>query len=110
MRTFIHIKDIARSFEYGIENFTNMKNQVYNVGNEKLNYSKEDVCNLIQSKLPGYIYFAEIGEDKDKRNYIVSYKKISKTGFKLNYSIEEGIDELSRTIPIINLKSKFSNV
>jgi nucleoside-diphosphate-sugar epimerase len=110
MRTFIHIKDIARSFEYGIENFTNMKNQVYNVGNEKLNYSKEDVCNLIQSKLPGYIYFAEIGEDKDKRNYIVSYKKISKTGFKLNYSIEEGIDELIRTIPIINLKSKFSNV
>ena len=55
MRTFIHIKDIARSFLYGIEKFSKMKNQVYNVGNEKLNYSKEDICNIIKTKLPGYI-------------------------------------------------------
>ena len=109
MRTFIHIKDIARSFVYGIENFKKMKNEVYNVGNEKLNYSKEDVCNIIKSKVPGYIYFSEIGEDKDKRDYVVSYKKIAKTGFKLQYTIDQGIDELIKTIPLLDFKSKFFN-
>ena len=109
MRTFIHIKDIARSFLYGIENFSKMKNEVYNVGNENLNYSKEEVCNIIKSKLPGYIYFSEIGEDKDKRNYIVSYKKIAKTGFKLQFGIEEGIDELIKTIALLQVKSKYFN-
>tara|TARA_B100000767_G_scaffold273878_1_gene305285 strand:- start:784 stop:1716 length:933 start_codon:yes stop_codon:yes gene_type:complete len=109
MRTFIHIKDIARSFIYGIENFNKMKNEIYNVGNEKLNYSKEDVCNIIKDKVPGYIYFSEIGEDKDKRDYIVSYKKIAKTGFKLQYTIDQGIDELVKTIPLLSFKSKFFN-
>jgi len=109
MRTFIHIKDIARSFLYGIENFSKMKNEVYNVGNENLNYSKEEVCKIIKSKLPGYIYFSEIGEDKDKRNYIVSYKKIAKTGFKLQFGIEEGIDELIKTIALLQVKSKYFN-
>ena len=109
MRTFIHIKDIVRSFVYGIENFKKMKNEVYNVENEKLNYSKEDVCNIIKSKVPGYIYFSEIGEDKDKRDYVVSYKKIAKTGFKLQYTIDQGIDELIKTIPLLDFKSKFFN-
>jgi nucleoside-diphosphate-sugar epimerase len=109
MRTFVHIRDIARSFLFGIENFKKMKDQVYNVGSEQLNYSKEDICKLIQKKLPGYVYFSDIGEDKDKRNYVVSYKKISNTGFKLRYTLNEGIDELIKTIPLLSLKSKYFN-
>lgn len=110
MRTFIHVKDIARSFLHAIENSKSMKNQIYNVGDDKLNFSKEEVCKMIRSKIDGYIYFAEIGEDKDKRNYVVSYKKIKKTGFKLKYNLDYGIDELVKTIPLLNNKSKFFNV
>ena len=109
MRTFIHVKDIARSFLHAIENHKIMKNQIYNIGDEKLNYSKEEVCNVIKKKLNGYIYYAEIGEDKDKRNYVVSYDKIKKTGFKIKYDLEYGIDELIKTIPLIENKSKFFN-
>ena len=110
MRTFLHIEDISRSFVHGIENFKKMKNNIYNVGNEKLNYSKEDVCKAIQKKVSGYVYFAEIGKDKDKRNYYVSYEKIRKTGFKNKYNLEYGIDELLKTMSVIKNQNKFSNI
>ena len=42
--------------------------------NEKLNYSKEDVCNAIK-KVEGYIYFAEIIKDKDQRIITFLMKK-----------------------------------
>ena len=110
MRTFIHIQDIARSFLFGIENFKKMKNEVYNVGNEKFNYSKEDICNIIKKNIPGFIHYAGIGEDMDKRNYVVSYEKIKKSGFNLKYSVEDGIDELIKCIPLLNTKPKYFNV
>ena len=74
-----------------------------------VHYSKEEVCNMIKKKLDGYVYFAEIGEDKDKRNYIVSYDKIRKTGFRLKYDLDYGINELIQTMPLINNQSKFFN-
>ena len=110
MRTFLHIQDIGRSFIHGIENFNSMKNNIFNVGNEKLNFSKEQVCNQIMKKVKGYVYFAEIGSDKDKRNYYVSYDKIRKTGFKNKYSLEYGIDELIKTINVIETRKNFSNI
>ncbi len=110
MRTFLHIQDIGRAFLHGINNYDLMKNNIFNVGNEKLNYSKEDVCNAIKKKVEGYIYFAEIGKDKDQRNYYVSYEKIRKTGFKNKYDLEYGINELTKTINLIQIKNGFSNV
>ena len=86
-----------------------MKNQIYNIGDDRLNYSKEEVCNMIKKKIDGYVYFAEIGEDKDKRNYVVSYDKIRKTGFRLKYDLDYGINELIQTMPLINNQSKFFN-
>ena len=109
MRTFLHVKDIARSFIHGIENFGKMKNNLYNVGDENLNFSKEEVCRLIHKRISGFIYFSEIGKDLDKRNYKVSYQKIKKTGFKSKYNLDYGIDELVKSISLIDFKNKFTN-
>jgi nucleoside-diphosphate-sugar epimerase len=110
MRTFLHVKDIARAFVHGIENIKEMKNNIYNVGNEKLNLSKLDVCNAVKKKTGGFVYFAEIGEDLDKRNYIVSYEKIKKVGFKNKYDLNYGIDELIKSICLMNFKNKYTNI
>lgn len=110
MRTFLHVKDIARSFIHAIDNLDSMKNNIYNVGNEKLNLSKKDVCEAIQKKINGYVYFSEIGKDLDKRNYVVSYEKIKKTGFVHKYDLDMGIEELIKSINLLNLKNKYSNV
>lgn len=109
-RTFIHVGDMARSFIFGLKNFDRMKGQIYNVGGEKNNFSKEDVALKIKEKIKFYLHFADIGEDQDKRNYIVSYKKINEAGFKIKISVDEGINELIRAVPAMEYRNPYKNV
>jgi nucleoside-diphosphate-sugar epimerase len=110
MRTFIHVHDIARSFLFALENTGRMTGQVYNVGSEKMNYSKRQVCEMIREKVDYYLHFADVGEDVDKRNYVVSYKKIHGLGFDTTISLEDGIDELVRAVGVIDINNPYSNV
>ena len=111
MRTFIHVRDIARVFLFAIDNHEQMKNNVYNVGSNNMNFSKKDVCELIKSKISdSYFNYADVGQDADKRNYVVSYKKINDLGFDTTISLETGIDELIKTIPLIKMSNPYFNV
>jgi nucleoside-diphosphate-sugar epimerase len=111
MRTFIHVRDIARVFLFAIDNHEQMKNNVYNVGSNNMNFSKKDVCELIKSKISdSYFNYADVGQDADKRNYIVSYEKITDLGFDTTISLETGIDELIKTIPLIKMSNPYFNV
>lgn len=111
MRTFIHVKDIAKVFIFAIENMEIMKNNVYNVGSDNMNFSKKEICELIQKQIPNvYFNYADVGEDADKRNYKVSYEKLNKLGFKTSVSVEEGIEELIKIIPLIKTSSPYFNV
>lgn len=109
-RNYIHVRDVARAFLHSIENFENMKGHAYNVGLSDANLSKRELCEEIQKQIP-HFYFteAQIGEDKDKRNYIVSNEKIEKTGFHPEISLQDGIAELIKGYQIIKRK-QFSNV
>lgn len=110
MRTFIHVDDIARSFLFGIQNYEKMIGQIYNVGSEDMNYTKEEIVEKIKKKIDFYVHYAEIGEDPDKRNYFCSYKKINNLGFKTSINIEEGIEELIKVIQVIDKKSNYANI
>ncbi len=109
MRTFIHIKDIARSFIFAIDNCDKMKNEVYNVGSWDMNYSKRDVCEMIRQKTDCYVHYADFDGDADKRDYVVSYDKISKLGFNCKYTVEEGIEDLLKIFPIVKIDNKYRN-
>jgi len=108
-RNYVHIRDVANVFLYCIDNFERMKNETYNVGLSEANLSKKELCEEIQKQLPDF-YFAEakVGQDPDKRNYIVSNAKIEKTGFKAKTSLQDGIRELIRGYQIIK-RNQFSN-
>ena len=94
-RNYIHVKDVTNVFIHGIENFEKMKNEIYNVGLSDANVSKRDLCELIKKQIPNFVFpEAQVGYDKDKRNYIVSNKKIENTGFTPKYSLDNGISEL----------------
>jgi len=110
MRTFIHVHDMGRVFLFGIENQNRMANDVFNVGSEKMNYSKEDICNIIAEKTGAYVHYADIGNDPDKRNYVVSYKKLNKLGFDTSITVEDGIDELIRALNAIEFKTPYTNI
>lgn len=108
-RNFIHVKDVSSAFLFCISNFKSMKSNIYNVGLEDANLSKLDLCKIIEKKTDLKIISSKIGSDPDKRDYIVSNKKIYSTGWKPEVSLDEGIEELIKFYKFINL-SNFSNV
>ena len=109
-RNYIHIRDVARAFSHALDNFEQMKNEPYNVGLSDANLSKLELCAEIKKQLPHFVYLeAPIGEDPDKRDYIVSNDKIEATGFKPAYSLEAGIRELIKGYTIIR-NGRYSNV
>jgi len=110
MRTFIHVADIARSFVFAINNLDKMINNIYNVGDNSMNYSKEQICNMISKKTKAFIHFEEIGSDADQRNYIVSYDKIKSLGFETTIGVSDGINEIIRALNIIDVSNPYINV
>ena len=109
-RTFIHVRDIVRSFLFAIDGAHRMKDNVYNVGSDSMNCSKEDVVIKIADRVDFSYHFADVGHDADQRNYEVSYEKIQKLGFDTTVTIEEGIDELVSGYEVIERADGFSNV
>ena len=109
-RNFIHIRDVARAFMHGIDTFETMKGQPFNVGLSDANLSKIELCAKIKEHVPSFVCIeAPVGEDPDKRDYIVSNAKIEATGFKPAHSLDAGILELIRGYRMIR-NSIFGNV
>ncbi len=109
-RNYIHIRDVARVFLHGIAQFDTMKGKPYNVGLEDANLSKLELCAEIKKQVPSFVYLeAPIGEDPDKRDYIVSNQRILSTGFQPEWSLERGIRELIKGYTILR-NSIYSNV
>jgi nucleoside-diphosphate-sugar epimerase len=94
-RNFVHVRDVAGAFLHGIEHFEKMKGHAYNVGLSEANVSKRELCERIKKHVPEFVIMeAPVGEDPDKRDYVVSNEKIEKTGFFAKVSLDEGIREL----------------
>jgi nucleoside-diphosphate-sugar epimerase len=101
-RNYIHIRDVARVFAHGIDNYAAMKGKAYNVGLSDANFSKLELCERIQQHIPGFVFSeSQIGEDPDKRNYIICNDRIERTGWKPTYSLDDGIVELIKAYQIV---------
>lgn len=109
-RTFVHVRDMARSFLFALERWDDVKDDVYNVGHESMNFTKEDVARKILEHTDYYLHFAEVGQDADKRNYEVSYEKIRRKGFETTIDLDRGIAELVRAAQLISFQNPFANV
>jgi len=109
-RNYIHVRDVAKAFIHCLDNFDMMKDEPYNVGLSEANLSKWELCEEIKKQVPDF-YFAEakIGEDPDKRDYIVSNAKIEKAGFVPDYSLQQSVAELIKGYQIIK-RNQFANV
>ncbi len=109
-RNYIHVRDVAKAFIHSLENFDKMKGEPYNVGLSDANLSKWELCEEITKQIPDFYFIeAKVGEDPDKRNYIVSNAKIEATGFRPDVSLQTGITELIKGFQVIR-RSQFSNV
>lgn len=109
MRTFIHVEDIASSFIYALRNLATFKSNVFNVGDNKMNFSKKQICEMVREKVGGFVYYADIGSDGDKRNYIVDYSKLNSTGFTCRTTMETGINGILQALTLIRKTDPFNN-
>jgi nucleoside-diphosphate-sugar epimerase len=109
-RNYIHIRDVVKGFVHAIDHFEAMKGQPYNMGLSSANLSKLELCEKIKAQLPAFVYVeAQIGEDPDKRDYIVSNEKLERTGWTPDWTLEAGIAELIRGYVMLR-NSRFANV
>jgi nucleoside-diphosphate-sugar epimerase len=109
-RNYIHIRDVCRAFVHALQSFDRMKNEAYNVGLSDANLSKLELCAEIRKQVPGFVVLeAPIGEDPDKRDYIVSNAKVEAAGFRTRYTLDAGIEELIKGYTILR-NGRFGNV
>jgi len=109
-RNYIHVRDVARVFLHGIDKFEEMRDRPYNVGLSDANLSKHELCVRIRRHLPKFVFVeAPIGEDPDKRDYIVSNARIEATGFEPAHSLDDGIRELVKGFRMLR-NSQYGNV
>lgn len=109
-RNFIHVRDVARVFLHGMENFAAMRGKPYNAGLDDANLSKIELCREIRNLVPGFTCIeAPVGEDPDKRDYIVSNARLAATGFRTEWPLSRGIRELIKGYAILR-RGEFANV
>jgi nucleoside-diphosphate-sugar epimerase len=94
-RNNVHVRDVADCFLHCIANAATMTGRPYNVGLDSANLSKEELALKVKRCIPNfYIHFAAIGQDPDKRNYVVSSERLRKSGFEAKRTLDDGIQEL----------------
>jgi len=109
-RNYVHVRDVSHAFQHGLENFQEMKGEIYNVGLSEANVSKKELCEHIQALIPDFEFIeAPIGKDPDQRNYVVSNAKIEATGFQTKVSLDRGLAELIKGFTMIK-NTKYGNV
>lgn len=110
-RNYIHIRDVADVFRYGIANWDRMRGQTYNVGLSDANLSKAELCERIGAIVRDFhVFESQIGKDPDKRDYIVSNEKVEALGWRPKHGIDDGIRELVKGYTMIRNGGAFDNL
>lgn len=110
-RNYIHIQDVCEVFNFALKNFFKMKSNIFNFGLEDANLSKFELAQKIKNHIKELeILIDENKKDPDKRNYVVSNKKILETGFKMKWSLDMGISELIKGLVSVKNPENFVNV
>jgi nucleoside-diphosphate-sugar epimerase len=112
-RNYIHVQDIARTFQFIIENYEKCKGHAFNVGLSTANLSKLELAETIKKYIPSLVIKQDdFKEDFDKRNYIVSNEKLEALGWKPIYDLDYGIKQLMSAYKIVINKNNqnFTNL
>jgi nucleoside-diphosphate-sugar epimerase len=95
IRNYIHVRDVAKAFSFMIDNYDNCKNNAFNVGLSEANLNKFQLAEIIKNFVPELVIVQnEFKKDLDQRNYRVSNEKIEALGWKPDFSLTRGVEEL----------------
>jgi nucleoside-diphosphate-sugar epimerase len=107
IRNYIHVRDIANTFLFMIENYEKCNNNAFNVGLTSANCTKLELAKKIQLYVPDLVIVENnFKQDFDQRNYMVSNAKLESFGWQPQFTLEDGIQELVKGYQLI---TKFKN-
>ncbi|MEW6095643.1 MAG: NAD(P)-dependent oxidoreductase [bacterium] len=96
-RSYIHVQDIVKAILKVLEAEDSLiDKQIFNVGGDELNYTKEEIAMVIKQFIPDVkLIIKDYSIDGDMRSISVGYDKIKKVlGFKPSWSVEKGVEEI----------------
>ena len=113
-RPLVHVEDMADACISAIDASSQLiSGQIYNVGNDKENYTKIKLAEIIKEFITD-IEIEIIKSKKDPRNYKVSFEKIENSlNFEPKYTVRDSVIEILNDIQsgkIDPRDSEFSNM
>ncbi|MFC2029033.1 NAD-dependent epimerase/dehydratase family protein [Chloroflexota bacterium] len=96
-RSFVHVRDVVRGILLGLEApEEKIRGQLFNLGMENGNYTKDEIVGLVLKRLPETIVrYKDLTFGGDMRDIRVSFKKIQKVlGFKAEFQVDDGVREV----------------
>jgi nucleoside-diphosphate-sugar epimerase len=109
VRNFVSVRDVAALFAWATEAGDALPDGAYNFGLSDANLTKIELCEIIQAEIPDFSWIeSDVGEDPDRRNYLVSNAKIEAVGFRAETAVADGVRELIRAFPMLT-PSRYGN-
>ncbi len=96
-RSFIHIRDVVRGVVLGLEaEQSKIRGQVFNLGAENGNYSKNDIVGFVLRRMPETIVeYKDMSFGGDMRDITVSFEKIKRVlNFETTLTVDDGVREV----------------
>jgi len=96
-RSFVHIRDVVRGVIMGLEaEQGKIRGQVFNLGGENGNYTKNEIVNLILKRMPEtVVQYKDLTFGGDMRDITVSFEKIKRAlGFETTLTVDDGVREV----------------
>ncbi|HEX8992362.1 MAG TPA: NAD(P)-dependent oxidoreductase [Anaerolineales bacterium] len=96
-RSFVHVRDVVRGLLLGLEAADGKaRGQIYNLGAENGNYTKDQIVNLVLKRMPEtMVEYKDLTFGGDMRDITVSFAKIKRElGFETTLDVEDGIRDL----------------
>jgi nucleoside-diphosphate-sugar epimerase len=101
-RNYIHVNDVCKAFIFAIDNYQKMVGNTYNLGLSSANLTKRELAEKVKEHLPNTVIISsEIGKDPDKRDYLVSNKKLESLGWSPDYTLDDGIKEICKVYDMV---------
>jgi nucleoside-diphosphate-sugar epimerase len=96
-RSFIHLRDVVRGIILGLDApEEKVRGQVYNLGTDDGNLTKDEIVNLVLKRLPEtHIHYKDLTFGGDMRDITVSFEKIKRElGFEATLNADDGVREV----------------
>ena len=96
-RSFVHVRDVVSGILLGLgASDKKARGEIYNLGSEKGNYSKDGIVELILKRLPETeVRYKDLTFGGDMRDITASFEKVRKQlKFATNFNVDDGIRQL----------------